>query len=53
LRNCYGSGHGHAPNFKMLNDLYVKLAVNAASELAIFYLTLNDIKEVKNPPSII
>lgn len=45
LRNSYGSGHGHSPNFQMLDDLYVKLAVTASSELAIFYLTLQNLKE--------
>jgi hypothetical protein len=45
LRNSYGSGHGHTPNFKMLDDIYVKLAVTASSELAIFYLTLQNLKE--------
>lgn len=48
LRNSYGSGHGHAPNFKMLDNLYVKLAVTSASELAIFYLTLNNAKHEKS-----
>jgi hypothetical protein len=47
LRNSYGTGHGHDPNFKMLDDLYVKLAVTAASELAIFYLTLRRKNEPK------
>lgn len=45
LRNIYGSGHGHSPDFKMLDDLYVKLAVTASSELAIFYLTLHNLRE--------
>lgn len=44
LRNSYGSGHGHDPNFKMLDELYVKLAVTAAGELAVFYLTLSKVK---------
>ena len=44
LRNSYGSGHGHDPNFKMLDSVFVKLAVTAASELAIFYLTLHKSK---------
>jgi hypothetical protein len=48
LRNSYGSGHGHAPNFKMLDNLYVKLAVTSASELAIFYLTLHNAKHEKS-----
>ncbi len=38
LRNCYGTGHGHAPNFKALDEQYARIAVAASSELAIFYL---------------
>lgn len=45
LRNSYGSGHGHEHNFKMLDNLYVKLAVTAAGELAVFYLTIRKAKE--------
>jgi succinate dehydrogenase/fumarate reductase flavoprotein subunit len=48
LRNSYGTGHGHDPNFKMLDELYVKLAVTAAGELAVFYLTLQKSKEKKS-----
>ncbi len=48
LRNAYGSGHGHDPNFKMLDSLYIKLAVTSASELAIFYLTLHNAKHEKS-----
>lgn len=42
LRNSYGSGHGHEPNFKMIDEIYIKLAVSAAGELAIFYLSLQN-----------
>ncbi|HYK75746.1 MAG TPA: abortive infection family protein [Daejeonella sp.] len=42
LRNSYGTGHGHSPEFKPLDEIYVKLAVSASSELAIFYLRLNE-----------
>lgn len=41
LRNVYGTGHGHDPDFEMLDNLYVKLAVASASELAIFYLAIH------------
>lgn len=44
LRNSYGSGHGHEPNFKMIDEVYIKLAVSAAGELAIFYLSLQNAK---------
>jgi hypothetical protein len=44
LRNSYGSGHGHEPSFKMIDEIYIKLAVGAASELALFYLSLHDLK---------
>ena len=47
LRNNYGTGHGHNPNFEMLDNLYVKLAVSSASELAIFYLTIHSIENNK------
>lgn len=40
LRNAYGTGHGHSPKFKSLDGIYVKLAVSASSELAIFYLNI-------------
>ncbi|WKL48988.1 abortive infection family protein [Flavobacterium pectinovorum] len=40
LRNSYGTGHGHSPEFKTLDGIYIKLAVSASSELAIFYLSL-------------
>jgi hypothetical protein len=45
LRNAYGSGHGHEPNFKMLDEIYVKLAVSSARELAVFYLSIDNLKE--------
>jgi len=48
LRNEYGTGHGHDADFKMLDNLYVKLAVTSASELAIFYLTLQKLKQAKS-----
>jgi len=40
LRNSYGSGHGHLPEFRALDNIYIKLAVSASSELAIFYLSM-------------
>ncbi len=48
LRNSYGTGHGHSPEFKSLDGIYVKLAVSASSELAIFYLSLTQTKTVKS-----
>jgi len=45
LRNQYGSGHGHHPDFKEIDVLYAKLAVAASSELARFYLTIVNIKK--------
>ncbi|REC59378.1 hypothetical protein DRF65_26510 [Chryseobacterium pennae] len=44
LRNSYGTGHGHLPEFKSLDVIYIKLAVSASSELAIFYLSLEKMK---------
>jgi len=48
LRNSYGTGHGHDANFVMLDSMYVKLAVTAAGEIAVFYLTLQNISETPN-----
>ena len=48
LRNSYGTGHGHLPEFKTLDIIYVKLAVSASSELAIFYLSLEQLKKEKS-----
>lgn len=48
LRNSYGTGHGHSPEFKSLDIIYIKLAVSAASELAIFYLSLEQLNENKS-----
>ena len=48
LRNSYGTGHGHSPEFKTLDGIYIKLAVSASSELAIFYLKLKQVKEEKS-----
>lgn len=45
LRNSYGTGHGHLPDFKSLDLIYVKLAVSASSELASFYLKLTQFKK--------
>lgn len=45
LRNSYGTGHGHLPEFKSLDEVYIKLAVSASSELAIFYLSLDQLKK--------
>lgn len=48
LRNAYGTGHGHSPEFKSLDIIYIKLAVSASSELAIFYLSLEHLNERKS-----
>lgn len=48
LRNSYGTGHGHMPEFKTLDSIYIKLAVSSSSELAIFYLSLNQLKANNN-----
>lgn len=48
LRNSYGTGHGHLPEFKTLDVIYIKLAVSASSELAIFYLSLEQINKEKS-----
>ncbi len=48
LRNSYGTGHGHSPEFKTLDGIYIKLAVSASSELAIFYLSLEQLKKEKS-----
>lgn len=45
LRNSYGTGHGHSPEFKNLDKIYTRLVVSASSELAIFYLSLVQIKD--------
>ena len=48
LRNSYGTGHGHSPEFKTLDGIYVKLAVSASSEIAVFYLSLEQLKKEKS-----
>lgn len=48
LRNSYGTGHGHSPEFKTLDRIYINLAVSSSSELAIFYLSLKQVKEEKS-----
>jgi hypothetical protein len=48
LRNSYGTGHGHSPEFVSLDKIYTKLAVAASSELAIFYLSLKQLKDQKS-----
>ena len=47
LRNSYGTGHGHLPEFKTLDLIYIKLAVSASSELVSFYLCLEQFKKEK------
>lgn len=48
LRNAYGTGHGHIPDFKNLDSIYIKLAVSTSSQLAIFYLSLHNIMKENN-----
>lgn len=48
LRNSYGTGHGHSPEFKTLDGIYIKLAVSSSSELAIFYLNLRQVNTEKS-----
>jgi len=48
LRNSFGTGHGHSPNFKMLDKIYTKLAVSSSSDFAVFYLSLIEIKKNKS-----
>ena len=45
LRNQFGSGHGHKPDFKELDELYAKLAVAASGEIVRFYLTIEKIRK--------
>lgn len=40
IRNYYETGHRNLPEFKKLDVTYIKLAVSASSELALFYLSL-------------
>jgi hypothetical protein len=45
VRNEYGSGHGKEGKFKGLQPRHAKLAVGAASTLAIYLLETHDIKK--------
>ncbi len=45
LRNKYGGGHGKDPGFKGLSPRHAKLAVGAATTLAIFLLETNDLRK--------
>ena len=45
VRNEYGSGHGKDSGFKGLQPRHAKLAVGAASTLAIYLLETNEIKK--------
>ncbi len=44
LRNSYWTWHWHDPEFKELDEIYIKLSVSASKELVIFYLNLQKIK---------
>lgn len=52
LRNAFGSGHGHLPNFKMLDEIYVNLAVKSSIAFVTFYLTLQDLNETNRESRI-
>jgi hypothetical protein len=39
LRNKYGTGHGKNPDFKPLEKRYAQLAVGAATDIALFFLS--------------
>ena len=45
LRNAYGSGHGRDSAFKGLSPRHAKLAVGAASSLAVFLLETHEIRK--------
>jgi hypothetical protein len=45
VRNEYGSGHGKDGKFKGLQPRHAKLAVGAASTLAIYLLETHDLKK--------
>lgn len=45
LRNEYGSGHGRDSEFKGLSPRHAKLAVGAASTLAVFLLETHEIRD--------
>lgn len=45
LRNAYGSGHGRDSDFRGLSPRHAKLAVGAASTLAIFLLETHKIRK--------
>lgn len=45
LRNDYGSGHGKKAEFQGLNPRHAKLAVGAATTLAIFLLETHEIRK--------
>jgi len=45
VRNEYGSGHGKEGNFKGLQPRHAKLAVGAATTLAVYLLDTDHIKK--------
>ena len=40
LRNNFGSGHGHKPEFKEIDMIYSKLAVSVSADFVMFYLNI-------------
>lgn len=48
VRNEYGSGHGKDSDFKGLQPRHAKLAVGAASTLAIYLLETHELRKLKD-----
>lgn len=48
LRNQYGTGHGQEAKYKGLSSRHAKLAVGAASTLAVFLLETYEMRNGKN-----
>ncbi len=46
-RDSFRTDHGHSPNFKMHDTIYIKLAVLSSSNFAVFYLSLIELKRIK------
>ena len=48
LRNSYGSGHGKEATFKGLQPRHSKLAVGAATTLAVFLFETHNMRKEKH-----
>jgi len=44
LRNSFGSGHGHKPEFKEIDKIFARLAVSASNNFTTFYLSIHNKK---------